>query len=289
MALVLFESRVNMITVPTPSSVGGVVIGYDETLGVLTQKDHLGVITPIGSGSGLGSLAQTLSIGRRTGTYSIFLDVNTRVESNIGSASLRLDNGTSDNYVQLSSSNFLTGSTLTMNDNTIQLTGLSSSVVMNTTDMRLNFGTNQFLLQNNNSYLKLGSTNVLEFTTATTVRTTGARVPAFISSDGSRFSNPVNNSVIIGGSNIVGTQSNSVYAPNLIIKDGGYVKGISGDGQLRFNNRSEAYLTSITNIIGLLNSKNTTVSDYSGIFITDIENGFTTRNESNSITFISSS
>ena len=267
MALVLFESRVNMITVATPSSVGGVVVGYDETLGVLTQKDHFGVITPIGSGSGIGSLAQTLSIGRTTGTNSIFLDANTRVRSSSGSGSLRLDNGSFGNYVQLSSS--ATGSTLTMDDNTIQITGLSSSVQMDTTDIRLNFGVNQFLLQNNNSYLKLGSTNVLEFTTATTVRATGNRVPAFISSNASRFSNTVTNSVIIGGTGIIGTQSNSVYVPNLIVKDGGYVKGISGDGQLRFNSDNETYITSGTNIIGILGANGVVMSTYNGIFITD--------------------
>jgi hypothetical protein len=287
MALVLFESRVNMITVATPSSVGGVVVGYDETLGVLTQKDHFGVITPIGSGSGIGSLAQTLSIGRTTGTNSIFLDTNTLVRSSIGSGSLRLDNGSSGNYVQLSSS--ATGSTLTMNDNTIQITGLSSSVQMDTTDIRLNFGVNQFLLQNNNSYLKLGSTNVLEFTTATGVRANGNRVPAFISSNASRFSNTVTNSVIVGGTGIIGTQSNSVYVPNLIVKDGGYVKGTIGDGQLEFNSSNETYLTSIGNIIGILNSKNQLVTDYSGIFITDTDYTFTTKNENNNITFISSS
>jgi hypothetical protein len=286
MALVLFDNRVNMITVATPSSIGAFVIGYD-TDGILKQKDHLGVITSIGSGGvggGIGSLAQTLSIGRTTGTNSIFLDLNTRVESNSGSASLRLDNGIYGNYVQLSSSNLITGSSLTMDDNTIQLTGLSSSVVMSTTDIRLNFGVNQFLLQNNNSYLKLGTTNVLEFTTATTVRTTGSRVPAFISSDGSIFSNAVSNSVIIGGSGIVGTQSNSVYTPNLIIKDGGYVKGTSGDGQLRFNNDNEAYITSGTNIIGILGANGAVMATYNGIFITDnIDTISTTPTSANAI------
>lgn len=265
MALVLFESRVNMITAATPS-IGGFVVAYD-TDGVLKQKDDQGVITSIGSGGGIGSLAQTLTIGKETGVNSIFLDANTRVRSSSGSGSLRLDNGSFGNYVQLSSS--ATGSTLTMNDNTIQITGLSSSVQMDTTDIRLNFGVNQFLLQNNNSYLKLGTTNVLEFTTATTVRATGNRVPAFISSNASRFSNTVTNSVIIGGSNIVGTQSNSVYVPNLIVKDDGYVKGISGDGQLRFNSDNEAYITSGTNIIGILGANGVVMSTYNGIFITD--------------------
>ena len=288
MALVLFESRVNMITAATPS-IGGFLVAYDTLDGVLKQKDDQGVITPIGSGGGIGSLSQTLSIGNTTGTNSIYLDVNSGIKSSGGSASLRLDNGSPGNYVELSSSNLTTGSTLTMNDTTIQLRGLSSSIQMSTTDIRLNFGVNQFLLQNNNSYLQLGNTRVLEFTTSTASRASGNRVPAFISSNGSRFSNTVTNSVIIGGSGITGTQSNSVYTPNLIIKDGGYVKGTIGDGQLKFNSNNEAYLTSLGRIIGILNSKNNLVTDYSGIFITDVDNEFITQTEKTNITFISSS
>jgi hypothetical protein len=284
MALVLFESRVNMITAATPSSIGGFLVAYDTLDGVLKQKDHLGIITPIGSGGGIGSLAQTLSIGKTTGTNSIFLDINSGIKSSGGSASLRLDNGSYSNYVELSSSSLITGSTLTMTDTTIQLTGLSSSVVMNTSYISLAYGANQFLLQNNNSYLKLGTTNVLEFTTATTVRASGNRIPAFISSNGSRFSNTVNNSVIIGGSNIVGTQSNSVYVPNLIIKDGGYVKGISGVGQLKFNSDNEAYITSGTNIIGILGANGAVMTTYNGIFITDnIDTISTTPTSANAI------
>lgn len=288
MALVLFESRVNMITAATPS-IGGFLVAYDTLDGVLKQKDDQGVITAIGSGGGIGSLSQTLSIGNTTGTNSIYLDINSGIKSSGGSASLRLDNGGSGNYVELSSSNLTTGSTLTMNDTTIQLRGLSSSIQMSITDIRLNFGVNQFLLQNNNSYLKLGTTNVLEFTTATSSRVSGNRVPAFISSNGSRFSNTVTNSVIIGGSGIIGTQSNSVYVPNLIIKDGGYVKGTIGDGQLRFNSNNEAHLTSVGKIIGILRSDSHVMSDFSGIFITDVDSGFTTPSEKTNITFISSS
>ena len=272
MALVLFESRVNMITAATPS-IGGFVVAYDTLDGVLKQKDHLGVITPIGSGGGIGSLAQTLSIGSTTGTNSIYLDINSHVRSSGGSASLRLDNGSSGNYVELSSSNSITGSTLAMSDTNILLKGLSSSLTMNTSSVSLIFGVNQFLLQNNNSYLRLGSTNVLEFTTSTLTRSTGNRVPAFISSNGSRFSNTVTNSVILGGSSIVGTQSNSVYVPNLIVKDGGYVKGTSGDGQLIFNGSNEAYISSGTKIIGMLETNSSAMLNNNGIIITDMVTG----------------
>jgi len=272
MALVLFESRVNMITAATPS-IGGFLVAYDTLDGVLKQKDDQGVITPIGSGGGIGSLSQTLSIGNTTGTNSIYLDVNSGIKSSGGSASLRLDNGSPGNYVELSSSNLTTGSTLTMNDTTIQLRGLSSSIQMSTTDIRLNFGVNQFLLQNNNSYLQLGTTRVLEFTTSTASRASGNRVPVFISSNGSRFSNTVTNSVIIGGSGITGTQSNSVYTPNLIIKDGGYVKGTIGDGQLKFNSNNEVYMSSGTKVIGILEAGSSTMLNNNGIIITDSVTG----------------
>ena len=286
MALVLFESRVNMITAATPS-IGGFLVAYDTLDGVLKQKDHLGVITAIGS-SGIGSLSQTLSIGNTTGANSIYLDANTNIRSSSSESYLKLDSS-GTNYVELSSSNLTTGSTLTMSDNIIQLKGLSSSLSMSTSNMSLNFGVNQFLLQNNNSYLKLGTTNVLEFTTATSSRATGNRVPGFISTNSSRFSNTVTNSVIIGGNGIIGTQSNSVYVPNLLVQDGGYVKGTIGDGQLRFNSNNEAHLTSVGKIIGILRSDSHVMSDFSGIFITDVDSGFTTRTEKSNITFISSS
>jgi hypothetical protein len=267
MALILFESRVNMITAATPS-IGGFVVAYDTLDGVLKQKDDQGVITPIGGAGGVGSLSQTLTIGRETGANSILLSIDTRLRSASSESYLKLD-GSGENYVELSSSNLVTGSSLTMTDSDVQLKVSNSNVVMNQSYISLNYDTNQFLLQNNNSYLKLGSTNVFEFTTATSSRANGERVPGFISSNASRFSETVYNSVIIGGTSIIGTQSNSVYTPNLIIKDGGYVKGSSGDGQLRFNAENNAYLTSGTNIIGILDANGVVMGNYNGIFITD--------------------
>ena len=287
MALVLFESRVNMITAATPS-IGGFLVAYDTLDGVLKQKDDHGVITAIGSGGGIGSLAQTLSIGNTTGTNSIYLGIETIIQGNSESY-LKLDNG-GDNYVQLTTSGLATGSTLLMSESTIQLStnsilnGASSNLLLDSTSISLTFGVNQFLLQSNNSYLKLGTTKVLEFTTETSSRASGNRVPGFISSAGSRFLNTVSNSVIIGGSGIIGTQSNSVYTPNLIIKDGGYVKGTSGDGQLRFNSDNEAYLTSGTNIIGILGANSAVMGTYNGIFITDnIDTIITTSTSENAI------
>ena len=72
MALVVFESRVNMLTVATPS-IGGFVLAYDSADGILKQKDDKGVISTVAGSTPVGSLAQTLAIGNSTGTFSVNL------------------------------------------------------------------------------------------------------------------------------------------------------------------------------------------------------------------------
>jgi hypothetical protein len=296
MALVLFESRVNMITAATPS-VGGYVVAYDILDGVLKQKNDQGIITPIGS-TAVGSLTQTLAIGNTSGTYSINLGLGTKIGTIIGSASLKLDNGSSGNYVHLSTAGSTSlESNLVLGTNSIRLIAnpvdvYASDFMMGTSSFYITHGSNQFFIQNNNSYLRLGSSNVLEFTTATSSRSTGSRVPAFISSNASSFSNSVSNSVIIGGSNIVGTQSNSVYVPNIIIKDGGYVKGTKGSSQLFFTSLNEAYIKSDNRIIGFLSSTSSLATSLSstdllGLIIGDTTEEFLLPRSSNDITFLS--
>ena len=293
MALVLFESRVNMITAATPS-IGGFLVAYDTLDGVLKQKDHLGVITPIGFGNGIGSLAQTLSIGNNTGDSSIYMDSDTTLRSTSSDSYLKLDSGGA-NYVELSSAGSA-GSTLVLTDSTVSLSSnsffysISTLLNMDNTEIGLSFGSSKFSLKSSSSYLKLGTTNVLEFTSATSSRAIGNRRPGFISSSGSSFSSLVYNSVIIGGSGIIGTQSNSVYTPNLIVKNGGYIKGTEGIGQLKFNNIDEAYLSGTgSTTIGILKSGSSIISNYNGIFITDNQNSFSTSNlGTSSLIFISS-
>ena len=133
MALVVFESRVNMLTVATPS-IGGYVLGYDSTDGILKQKNDQGVISTVAGSTPVGSLAQTLAIGNSTGTFSINLGANTKISSVMGGGQLRLDNGIGGaNIVNLSTDyGALAQSYLYMASNTVTLKSLNASLNLST-------------------------------------------------------------------------------------------------------------------------------------------------------------
>ena len=79
MSQVIFNNRIDMIaTAATPSS-GGYTIGYD-TDGVLKQKDSLGAVTPLFMSS-TQNLRQTLNVGNDSGIYSIMMGTGTSIYS----------------------------------------------------------------------------------------------------------------------------------------------------------------------------------------------------------------
>lgn len=290
MALVVFESRVNMLTVATPS-IGGYVIAYDSTDGILKQKDDQGVITPIAGSSSPGSLAQTLSIGNNTATYSIVLGAETKISSEIGGGQLRLDNGiVGSNIVNLSTDyGALAQSYLYMSSNTATLQSVNARLSLTSVSSNLQVNSSNLIsIRTNNTFITINGFRVLDFTTSTAPSGVGNRVSALISTSNSSLSAGVFNTVVLGGSGITGATSNSVYVPNLYVKDGGFVKGTSGLGKLTFNNDNEVYLSSGDNLIGVLGANSVVMSSYNGIFITDnVDTITTTTIESN--TFISTS
>ena len=290
MALVVFESGVNMLTVATPS-IGGHVIGYSSTDGILYQKNYQGVITPIAGSSSPGTLAQTLAKGSNTGTYSISLGANCKIGSGVGGGGqLRLDNGTRSNIVNLSTDyGELKESYLSMTSTEVTLKSLNASLTLNSTDSTIQLNTsNAASIRSNNYYVTLNGFRVIDFTTATSSTTAGNRVSALISTSNSKFNANVYNSVVLGGYDIIGATSNSVYVPNLYVKEGGFVKGTGGSGKLTFNMDNEVFLTSNTNIIGILGANSAVMAVYNGIFITDNTDIITT-NTITSNTFISTS
>jgi hypothetical protein len=290
MALVVFESRVNMLTVATPS-VGGYVIAYDSADGVLKQKNDQGVITPIVGSSSPGTLIQTLAKGNNTGTYSINLGANTKIGSGMGGGQLRLDNGVGGaNIVNLSTDyGALAQSYLFMNSNTVTLQSVNARLSLTSVSSNLQVNSSNLLsIGTNNAFITINGFRVLDFTTSTASSGVGNRVSALISTSNSSLSAGVFNTVVLGGSGITGATSNSVYVPNLYVKDGGFVKGTAGTGQLTFNNQNEVFLTSNTNIIGILEANSAVMSVYNGIFITDNIDTIIT-NTITSNTFISTS
>ena len=290
MALVVFESRVNMLTVATPS-VGGYVIAYDSADGILKQKNDQGVITPITGSSSPGSLAQTLAIGNSTGTYSINLGADTKIASVMGGGQLRLDNGVGGaNIVNLSTDyGALAQSYLYMTPTSTTLKSVNAFLTLSSVFSNLQVNSSNLLsIRTNNVFITINGFRVLDFTTSTAPSGVGNRVSALISTSNSKLNTGVFNTVVLGGSGITGATSNSVYVPNLYVKDGGFVKGTSGSGKLTFNMSNEVFLTSNTNIIGILEANSAVMANYNGIFITDNIDTIIT-NPITSNTFISTS
>ena len=275
MALVVFESTVNMLTVATPS-IGGHILAFDSD-GVLKQKNDQGVITAIAGSTPVGSLEQTLSVGNTSGTYSINLGANSKISSVIGGGQLRLDNGIGGaNIVNLSTDyGTLSQSYLFMNSNSLTLRSLNASLLFSATSaiFQLN-SSNVSSFSSNNYYVTLNGLRVIDFTTATSSTTVGNRVSALISTNNSKLNTGVYNTVVLGGTGITGATSNSVYVPNLYVQDGGFIKGTNGLGQLVFNSDDEVYTRTDNKIIGILSSTSSfcqylTSTDLMGIVLAD--------------------
>ena len=272
MALVVFESRVNMLTVATPS-VGGYVIAYDSTDGILKQKNDQGVISPIAGSSSPGSLAQTLAIGNSSGTHSINLGANCKIGTGMGGGQLRLDNGIGGaNIVNLSTDyGALAQSYLYMSSNTVTLQSVNAGLSLTSVSSNLQVNSSNLIsIRTNNTFITINGFRVLDFTISITPSAVGNRVNALISTSNSSFSKNVFNTVVLGGSGITGATSNSVYVPKLFVQDGGFVKGTAGTGQLTFTNENEVFLSSNATIIGILGTNSVDkTSDSNGIFIID--------------------
>lgn len=284
MSLIIFESQVDLLNMPSPS-VGGFYVGYDALTGVLSQKDSDGVITQIGSSNGAyGSLSETLSIDNHTGTYSIILDSASVIKSAISNAQIRLDNNTSSGVVNISTDGVLAQSYLFMNPNSLILKSLNKSLVFNNSLASLQFDTNNIISIASNQYsVSLGGFKVLDFANSVT-SVVGNRLSAIISSNGSTLSSGVVNSVILGGTSQAATQSNSVYVPDLYVQNGKVIKGSIGSAYLRFTNTNDAYLHG-TSHIGILSATNVLTSN--GISIRDTATNSSTPNVDVDITYIS--
>lgn len=284
MALVIFESQVDMLTVATPS-IGGFVVAYDLD-GKLKQKDSNGIITLVGATGYAGPLADTLALGNNSGTYSIVMGNNTAITSAVGTASIKLDN----NFIRLSTDgDSYQESYVTISPTQVNLTakGGSSSILLSDSVEIAYKNTDKVYLTNDLFYVTLNGDKVINFTTSTASQPAGSKISGVISSEQSYFSTLVTNSLILGGTNIVGTQSNSVYVPNILSQ--GPIKGIDGTAQLDFTQYNEAFLTSGDYMIGLVSSSASLAPNKNGIIMVDTLNSFSTTGIVNtSITYISS-
>jgi hypothetical protein len=286
MALVF--SRTNLLTAATPS-IGRYLLGYDLD-GVLKQKNDQGFIEPVAGSTPVGSLSQTLEIDSSTGIYSINLGDSCKIRSELGGGQLRLDNGVSGaNIVNLSTDyGLLSQSFLFMNSNSITLRSLNARLLLNSTSASFQFNTGSIMTFNSTGcFINLSNSRVLFFTTGTTSTDSASKAGVIVSSSGSRLGTGANNTVILGGSNIIGATANSVYVPNIYVKDGGFIKGTTGLGQLKFTNVNETFLSSNNKLFGILSSSSSQ-STYNGVFMVDTDNTFTTPSTDYGVIYVGS-
>ena len=234
MSFISFGNTMSLIDAATPSA-GAWTVAYDID-GVLKQKDEFGVITPIGGGptGGMGStpsLSQVLEVGNNAGPYSIGMNDGSSIYSNSGS--LLLDSGNTT----LESTSITGNSSLVLRPNdssyilsTDLVTGSYSSIQIypgngTTTLPYINFlsgdSTNYTVVtQNSLNY----SVSLIDATLLDNVKIiesgstydTGSQNKAYvhINTFNSTTNNGIQNSVIIGGSNMTASQNNTVYLGN---------------------------------------------------------------------------
>ena len=279
MSLIVFESTVNMLTVATPS-IGGHIMGFDSNTGLLTQKDSNGVIGLVTTS---GTLAQVLSNGNSSGTYSLSLGSNTGIKSDVGNSLIKVDN----NIVSLSTDNGnFSKSYIYLTQTTAILAATNSKFYIDGTNVLTQYdNNNKQNISLNNYYLRLLNKNVLEFTSGNT-QSSGSRLSSLISTDNSKINSGVVNSVVLGGQNIIASQSNSAYAPNLYIKNDGFISGILGNGKLSFNTLNEITLSNSNSLVSILSSS-ASLPYSNGIFLFDTVNSTSVPNVNSGIVYIS--
>ncbi len=296
-----------MITAATPSQ--GWIIGYDLD-GFLKQKDTTGAIIQIGVGGTAGiaatpSLLETLKVGSSTGTYSIEMGSGTSLTTSGNSnkitfgtsLDITLDDGLYYGVNSVSSGQVL----LEVEDLT---SGTSSSVKLqpevvevSVGDVNLNSVQN---LQRQSYYVKINKPSLLygeiDIIKSESTYDLGSlnKSSLHLNTFNSLTYNGVANSVIIGGTDQVALESNTVYVPQLVIKDGDRIKSGAGYGLLEFNSANDVILATdkpmlSNSVIGIFSSTSSSshLSGKNGILVRDTHTYSYSPSEPSPVTFIS--
>ena len=310
MSSINFGATVSMLTVATPST--GWLLGYDVD-GYLKQKDSEGVITQVGLGGTASipatpTLSEVLSMSNVTGTYSIVMGTQTIISTSNGYSYLSLDPGGSTASAQLKVSDGVNenGFVLVSGQSRILSTdglNLSRIYVQNSliteviTDSTLFFTSlataSYYSVKLEDTSLFTGSVNILE--SGSTYDTgTAYKIFLHLNSPNAITNNGVANSVIIGGENVTAEESNTVYLPQVVIRNGDKIKG-AGGSILKFEESSDAILgiennfLSINSIIGIFSStsSSTYLSDKNGLLVRDTYTYSYSPSAPSPVTFIS--
>lgn len=296
----VFGYTMSLIDAATPSN--GWLVAYDSD-GILKQKDQLGNISSIGSEassiSATPSINQVMQYGNETGVYSLIMGTSTTINSARGNGQLSLDFGSSNsvrltngtNTFQLSeTTNSITvtpGTTFSISNDTTLISGniirISGSSTTGRTlvqssneiDLRVFNGSNKILIRRNNSISGVTSANI------------DSNAAIIIGSRNSNIANNLNNTVIIGGTNISAKQSNSVYVPDLYIQDSKSIRTTSGTGYIKIDSDNNIINSTNNSLIAILSSTNSNTIDSNGIIVRDTLSSVSSPNVASSVSFIS--
>jgi len=297
---VVFGYTMSLIDAATPSN--GWLVAYDSD-GVLKQKDQDGVITSIGTGavssSGTPSISEVMQYGNNTGVYSLIMGTSTGISSARGSGQLSLDFGSTDsvrltngtNTLQLSgTTNSITltpGTTFSISNDTTLISGnifrISGSSTTaktliqssNEIDLRVFNGSNKILIRRNNTLSGVTSANI------------DSNSAILIGSRNSTIAINVNNTVVIGGTGIIATQSNSVYVPDLYIQNTKSIRTTSGSGYIKIDSENNIINNTNNSLIAIISSTNSNTITSNGIIVRDTLSNVSSPNVNSSVSFIS--
>ena len=264
MGLIILEGKVDVSVLDNPP-IGSLLLAYDID-GTLKQKDENGVISSV---SGSLPLSDILGLGNYTGTNSIILNTGSSIKSQVGNTNFLLDNGnvllstsgTSflDNYLFMSPSgdiilNSFNRGNISLTSNSTRLSWFNSNI-------------NSLSIASASMTLLLSSRKVLEFGNGINSGS-GTKLPSIISSESSTISSGVTNTVVLGGSGIIASRSNSVYLDNIYIKSG-VVRNTQSSNTLNLNKFGETFIDSQYGVIGIVDGH--TVLTKNGVIIYDTD------------------
>lgn len=300
-----------MTTAATPSQ--GWIIGYDLD-GFLKQKDTSGTIIQIGVGGTAGisatpSLLDVLKVGSSTGTYSIEMGSNTSLitsgsnnQINFGTSALEISTNDGTYFGLNSIKQSLGEISISMTDltsNTASTIDLNSISINNRVgDLTIysvqNITPNSYYVTLNDTSLLSGQIDIIKSESTYDIGSLN-KSSLHLNSYNSTTYGGIANSVIIGGSDMIAGENNTVYVPQLVIKDGDRIKSGAGYGLLEFNSANDVILATdkpflSNSIIGIFSStsSSTHLTGKNGILVRDTTTYSTTPAVQSPITSISS-
>jgi len=225
MAQVIFNNRIDMVTIAATPSADGYTIGYD-TDGVIKQKDYLGVVTPLFSSSSQ-NLIQTLNLGNDSGIYSIMMGTGTSIYSSNSNSGIKLDynksvfiystaSSTGTASIQIENTNINIFNSQQNKYGSLQLSG-------NTYSVEIGSLTGSVMLKQTNSNISIKHKNkdavedtisVIEIGSSYDGDTVDNKAYVHINSKNATTNSGVRNSVIIGGQGLVSSTNDTVYLGN---------------------------------------------------------------------------